>query len=286
MKRIRKKRFGFIEKTLIGVIFFIILIFIFPKNIINVDVADLFTATTVLFGVIAGFFIAATLTNYFRLQTLMAEETTNLISICNYLFVLKPNLEKEMHEAIDKYLIATFDYELEHCIDYTEKEFENIISITKKVPPRDTDVYSNFLNAIENLYKTRQEIRLSSRRIMGIEHWITLGILAAMVISLLYIMKTDSVLSSIFVVLLSSVTLLVLFLLEEIDSEIFAEDKLAFLIYEPVFKRIGKLPYYPEVSIKSGRVKISGLNGQKYRIGIYTDYPKSLNKKIIVSNIK
>ncbi|MEM4703217.1 MAG: hypothetical protein QXP53_01920 [Candidatus Pacearchaeota archaeon] len=254
----------FIEKTAITVIFFVALLFVFPKNLFIGDISNLFTAVSLLFGILAGFFIAATLSNYFRLQSLVAEETTQLGTIYVKAVLLEPKIKKELEDAIDSYARAEFDYELHEYIDNTWREFENIVKATEKIKKRETSLFTNFIDSIARLSTIRQEISLTARKILGLGHWIVLIILAAMVIFLSYIMKTPTVTSSIFTVLISAATCLVLFLLYEIDSNFFAEERLAFTSFERVFHDIGKLPYYPEESIKKGRIKLKG----KYRIGI------------------
>lgn len=259
-------------------IIFILLLFVVPFNFLNVDIANLLTATTVLFGILAGFFIAATLTNYFRLQSLIATETAKLISLRNFCIALEPELKKEMDEALDKYIISAFDFELINYIDQTWKEFNNIIKISDKIKRRDSDLFATMMEIKGELVETRQELILTSRQIIGLSGWITLIVLAAANISLLYSIRSASVVSSVFTVVISSAICLVLFLLYEIDNNIFAEEKLAFVIYQRVFKEIGKSPYYPEVSIKTGRVKL--IKGETYRIGRYKNFPKSLEKTI------
>ena len=269
---------NFILKTLITAVFFVGLLYIFPQRFDIGNVSTLFTAVALLFGVIAGFFIAATLTNYFKLQSLVAKETSKLIALHENILVLEPSLKKQINEAIDNYLIAAFDWEFSIYIDKTWDEFDEIIKITKKVKERDSELYSQLLNIRDDLIETRQEMTLTGRRIIGLSHWVTLIVLASTSIFLLYVMKEPSLESSIFTVLLSSTTCLVLFLLQEIDNNTFAEEQLAFSVYQIIFKRLGNLPYFSELDLKEKRVKIP--KSGKYRVGIYKNYPKSVEKDI------
>ncbi|MEM4153049.1 MAG: hypothetical protein QXK80_02965 [Candidatus Pacearchaeota archaeon] len=282
MVRYFGNRLNFLEKTIITTIIFAFLVLIVPVGFIKTDISiisAILTATTVLFGILAGFFIAATLTNYFRLQSLISEETAGLIALRDKCKVIDPKIAKEVEDAIDNYLIANFDYELIDFIDNTWQEFNEIQKLTEKIR-RDTDVYSSLMDTRENLLKNRQEIALTTRQIIGIESWIILTVLALINAFLLFAIRDSSLISSIFTVLLSSATFLILFLLYDIDSNLFAEEHIAYKIYHRVFKEIGKLPYYTETSIKSGRVRPP--KGESYRIGKYENFPKSLKKKIII----
>jgi hypothetical protein len=51
---------------------------------------------------------------------------------------------------------------------------------------------------------------------------------------------------------------------------------LAYENSQQVFSAIGKPKYYPAAAIKTGRVKPVG----KFRIGVYVNYPESMDKKI------
>jgi hypothetical protein len=276
-------RLNFILRSLATILFFILLLFLFPKNLFIGDISNLFTAVTVLFGILTGFFIAATLTNYFKLQSLISEETAGLISLYRISIILSPKIKNEIASAIDKYLISAFDFELYNYIEKNWKEFNYIIKILDKIKVKNTEIYQHFLQTRDNLFRIRQEIDLAGRKIIGFEYWMILIILSIIMIFLLYIMRESTISSSIFTVILSSTICLVLYSLYEIDTNTFAEEKLAFHIFQPVFKNIGKLPYYPLVSIKGRRMKPPK---GKCRIGIHENYPKSLKKEIKVMEFK
>jgi len=275
-------RLTFIGKSVIALVIFILILYIFPKNLVIPNASDMFTAAALLFGIIAGFFIAATLTNYFRFQSLVSVETGKLVSLYNTGILLNPTLKTKLLAAIDKYLIRAFDYELHEYIENTEKDFQNVIDVTKKVKKRDSDLFVHFLEIKGNIRETRQEIMLTSRKILGVGHWIVLIILAIVVIFLIYIMRAPGTASSIFTVLIATITCLVLFLLYDIDSNYFAEKKIGFDVYERSFLELGLLPYYPFESIKKGRIKPKG----KCRIGTRIGDTNLMKRKIEVVNFK
>lgn len=266
------------QKSLLVLIVCIILLFIFPKNLVISNISEIFSAVAVIFGIIAGFFIAATFTNYFALQNSIADEISNLVSFFEISALLNPKIKEELKEAIDLYLIRLFDYEL-YDYDKTWPEFEKIIKIAdENIKKTDTTLYGRYLEIEQNLKKVRQSAILSARRILGPAHWAILIILAITLIFLVYIMRDAGVFSSILTVLVSSAACLILFLLFDIDSNYFAEEKLAFDTYERAFEEIGKLPYYPAESLKSKRINPRG----KYRLGILIGDPKQFKRKVVI----
>jgi len=265
------------QKALVILVLCIALLFIFPKNIVIQNISDLFAAVAVIFGIIAGFFIAATFTNYFSLQSSVAEETSNLVALFEASIILDPKIKEELREAMDKYLIRLFDYEL-YDYDKSWPEFENIVKITDKIKKSDTSLYSYFLETRQNLRKSRKSAILTARKILGPAHWAILIILSITLIFLVYVMRDAGIFSSILTILISSAACLILFLLYDIDSDFFAEEKLAYDTYERAFEEIGKLPYYPQESLKNKRINPNG----KYRLGILEGDPKLFKRRIVI----
>jgi hypothetical protein len=112
---------------------------------------------------------------------------------------------------------------------------------------------------------------------MGIVDRTIMIILVALNILLLYSVRDTTLVSYIVTVLFSTTLVTLLFLLNSVDNNTFSEEKFAFDIYQTTFKEIGKLPYYPEPSIISNRVRPSE---KIYRIGKYKNLEKSFEKII------
>lgn len=69
----------YIKDILIAVGIFVA-IFILPLFEIGDNLSSLVSATSTVFAIVAGFFIADAMSNYLRLQTLIAEENAALMS--------------------------------------------------------------------------------------------------------------------------------------------------------------------------------------------------------------
>ena len=269
-------------KIVIIAIFFTILIICtpIPKSIPNTS--DLLVISTVLLAILYGFYVATTFTNYTKLQSLVAEETGKLMAISHIITSIEPKLGQEVNDAIDEYLIASFDVELLSTVEHTWNEFNKIIKTIDKVQNKDNNNFSIALSLIADLIRMRQEFDIASNRVMGIIDWTVMIILVVINIVLLYAIRNNSIVSSLVTVFFSTTLVILLLLLNAVDNNTFAEEKFSFIIYERVFKEIGKLPYYPEVSIKKGRTKPPK---ETYRIGIYKNLEKSFDKKIKIIKI-
>ncbi|MBS3094945.1 hypothetical protein J4474_04725 [Candidatus Pacearchaeota archaeon] len=277
----------FIKKRLKRIVFYalvlvvlIVLLFLIPANFMQSDISNLFTATTVVWAIIVGFFMAAALANYSTLQSLISSETAGLISLSYFVKFIDPLLSKKVNEEIDNYVIRAFDFELSDYIDKTRADFDNILKAAYETKNKNTGLFSEMVSSIRDLIKCRQEISLAGRKLMSLSSWVVISILTMINISLLYSIRSLEIISSVFTIVISLSMIIILFLLKDIDSNTFAEEKLAFDIYQEIFREIGKLPYYPEISIDKGRIQIP--SGQKVRIGKYKNFPESLEKTIVL----
>jgi len=269
-------------KAVASLIFFGALTIVIPKSVLALDISNLLVVSTVLLAILFGFYIAATFANYTRLQSLIAEETGKLIALSNTIRSVEPTLAAEMDEAIDKYLIASFDVELLSAVEHTWKEFNEMIAVTDKIKNKDTNIFATITGFKSDLIRMRQDFDLAANRIMGTADWIVLITLAVLNILLLYSMRNTTMISSIVTVLFSTTLAIILFLLNALDNNTFAEESFSFNIYQRVFKEIGKLPYYPEVSIISKRVRPPK---ETYRVGVYKNREKSFDKKIKIIKV-
>ena len=269
-----------IKITLI-LLFFTLLIILIPVSISIPNTSDLLVISTVLLAILYGFYVATTFTNYTKLQSLVAEETGKLMGIRYIIMSIEPKLVPALDNAIDQYLITTFDFELFSVVENSRKEFNQVIKVTDKVKNKESNNFATLLSLITDLMVMSQDFDLAAKRVMGIADWIVMIILVALNIFLLYVIRNSSIVSSLVTIFFSTNLVVLLLLLNSVDNNTFAEEKF-YNGYQRVFKEMGKLPYYTETSIQSGRIKEPQ---ETYRIGRYTDIENSFDKEIEVVKI-
>ncbi len=131
------------------------------------------------------------MSNFSRLKTLVSLEAGGLIALYNLTNRIDIGLGKKVADAIDKYIIARFDWELENYVENTQEEFLAIFDILKsrKALPEDVReqnaLYFVF-NNLANMPAIRNEISIVGKSTLNRLYWILLYILAAIVIFSLY----------------------------------------------------------------------------------------------------
>jgi ABC-type multidrug transport system fused ATPase/permease subunit len=261
-------------------IFLLVLPFTLKPLNFGFDVATILTILSLIFAILAGFFIAAATSNYLRLQTLISEANASLISLFSLARLIQSSAAKKVGAAIDRYMIAVLDYDLLHYVPKTEKEFGEILDVIHKLKPTGEKAMAGLAYVYEQEYsliRARQEKMLAAQTIVGPRHWFILVTFSILIAVLALALRDGTVVSAVITAVLLYSTYQVLKLLYEIDSNEFLAKKVAYKNPQEVFIAIGHLPYYPAYAIERGYVREPKTD---YRLGIYKNYPKSMEKVI------
>ncbi|MFH0891661.1 MAG: hypothetical protein V1867_02675 [Candidatus Falkowbacteria bacterium] len=270
-------------KKTIKLIFFLLILaaaVIFPSYEFNFDVSTVLTSISLLFTILIGFFMAAATSNYLGLQATISKEDSCLIYIYGLIKIIRPTSAEAAAQAVDGYMITALDYELLEYAAYTNKEFEALVKVIDDVCVSNAGhvLIQNLQSAKGELLTYRMESVLATQRIVSKKHWFILSILSVIISILLLSVRDGEVLSSLLIGMVIIAIYQTLALLYEIDSNIFLADKIGYGD-EPqtVFRAIGKPEYYPEKALKFVDKKKLG---DKYRVGVYLNYPASFEKTI------
>jgi ABC-type multidrug transport system fused ATPase/permease subunit len=241
--------------------------FIVPIFHVEFDVSTLLTVVSLLFAILVGFFIAASTTNYLRLQTLIANEDGCLIAMYQLCVKILPAAKNKVASAIERYVMAALDFPLTTYVKESEKEFDQFLRTIDSVRPRDKVGYELYGLLHENkteLHRTRGEVTYTARSIVKATHWFIIIALACLIALLLFALRDSSVLSSAVTGILTVALFLILRLLHQIDNNVFLEQLLSYETSQKVFPAIDRIPYYPEEALTRYGLRPSG----KYRLGI------------------
>jgi len=275
------------EKMVLGtiVLIFLTILVAYFNPIFDFDSSKILSSTTTLFSILVGFFIASAMSNFLRLKTLISSETGALFSVYKFADLIDDTLGDDVKEAIDKYVIAGFDWELEEYVENTHKEFEKIYDILKKKKSHPDDEKEELaldflMNNLGTLPSIRNEISMVAKTTLNSLYWVLL-ITLAILTNFAVLMGTQFTFVSILLaVCISAAVLFALFLLDEIDRNRLNENDIAFSNYNNLLITLGKLPYYLESDIKAKRVKVDF--SKPYRLCKYKN--NSLEREVIIVN--
>lgn len=235
-----------------------VLAFIVPIAKSSFDIGNVLSATSIFYSILLGFYIASSMANLSRLKTLVATETGALIAVYRLVFLSLPQKANQVKEAIDRYLIKRFDYEIDEYVEPTTKEYFEIFDILKDAKTKSEGEGAALNYVAEAMYyvaQARREISIVSAKIVSSESWLVLNVLSLIIVLSLFLMRDGSIGSSLVAALLSSSAISALFILDDVDGNRFGEEQFAINTYQDVFTAIGKPHYYPTIYTEAGRYK-------------------------------
>jgi len=254
----------------VGIIMFL-LAFVLPGLGDSQTVQTILTVLGILFGIIVGFYITALYSRFERIRENVAIEVSSWARIYSFSKILGnyPRNKKwfnELVELIDAYLIKWIDQEWE-TYQETDPEFlkvnDHFLKLKEIKTIKESEAYANVLATLNGLSEAREKLIMLGKSKLKALEWSTVIILAFTLIFSLFFLKTPEVTSIVFTGLLSSVVVILLFVLRDLNDITSGEDMISFEPYEEVFDTIGKSRYYTKAAIKRGAVQPR--EGIKYR---------------------
>lgn len=251
-----------------SVVIFFVALFVVPVGFIP-DTnrgGDLVTVITFLFGILAGFYIVVTTTDYNSFKAAVAEETAGWISLYQNMVIYDRRAARRLANLIDQYIIRAFDFEIIEYVRITQHEFQQIDTFIRRLPVKErlSGVHEKISDNFINIVLKRQMLTVLSMRTLSFFQWAVLYILSGLLVLVLYGIRDGRIFSDLVAVSISSSVVLILILVRELDLFLWNEKTFAYDAYQNVFVGIGKLPYYPQNTINNHRVTISE---PIYRVG-------------------
>lgn len=235
------------------------------------DVNTTTSAVVSLFAIVSGFFIADAMSNYLRLQTLIASENSALMSLAEHSKRVDEKNSINVYDAIDKYMIAQLNLDtLNHVLD-TEDEIDNISEAISTLNKDSADSIDELIDIKASVQEYRQEISLVAKKNLTFWHWMILGSMGLLVITTVLNIRNGTYSINFFIGIILVVVYSVLVLLREMDNNHLLEMKLSYENPREVFHTLGRPPYYP--SFTEPRQRKPNQNGE-YRLGIDSEKGK------------
>ncbi|KKW36644.1 MAG: hypothetical protein UY81_C0019G0005 [Candidatus Giovannonibacteria bacterium GW2011_GWA2_53_7] len=251
-----------------------------PLFVFSFDAPTILTMISLLFTIFVGFFFAAATSNYLRLQTLISTEDATLISLYNLSRQIDPQKTKAVAQAIDEYMIAVLDYPILTYAPFVRREMAAVVDAVDRITcteAQDVAILQILQQTKISLFSLNSEAAITTKRVVSPSHWVIIFLLAGSIIFLLFGLRDGGIVSSLLLASITTVILLILRLLNDVDNNVFLGKQLAFKSPQTVFEFIGKRPYVPEVAFF---LNPSLSLETPYRVGVYKNPGKSYQKRI------
>ncbi|MBC2664048.1 hypothetical protein H7F51_00800 [Novosphingobium flavum] len=223
------------------------------------DIVTLRNVSSLLFSILAGFFVAFLLNRFATIRSLLTRESTMLMQLYKLAQAFGPDFAGAVANRIDTYLIVRFDEE--NYFRFTARGRDALFSIfddLAALPPLDnqniTSMHRNFVTTLREAISLRRETIVTGTITVSRMQWCPLLMLAVILVTSLFYLKSGSTVSSVLTAILAFAIFLILFVIKDLSDLNLGGEFLKFETMERVFEFIGKQRYYPAAQLRSGVV--------------------------------
>ncbi len=251
-----------------------------PNNQINA----LLSVASFFFGIFVAFSTANSHSRFTKIIDNLKDDEGALLFISYASRSFGSEVQNKIRMLIDSYLIAQIDYRL---IDY-DKSSSQLEELTEYVFSLKTEgkgqeeALSKMTDTLKEMIINRKQTEVAISQPLSKLEWGTILTLLPVIIGSIYYINTGTVLSIVTSALLTTVALLLIFVLQDIDSLNWNEGHLIWKSLSNTFIKLGLLPYFPDTPLLRGSVALEDLPvNQKVRIGIWhKPYPDISGKEV------
>jgi len=227
----------------------------------------------ILFGIIIGFFITDLYTRFARIRELIASEVSGLTTAHAFAKVLGNHAANKkwfpkFRNTLESYTIKILRLE-KNAYTKSEKEFgaiyEMLLPLKEFKTNKETETYSNLLPVLSALSDFREDLIMFYKDKLSPAEWITIMSLWGVFMFNLFYLKTPELSSIIFTGVLGAISIMLVFIIKDLDDLSFGYEIIGCEPYERVLDGIGRQRFYCKEDIEDGRVVPP--KGVKYRTG-------------------
>lgn len=234
------------------------------------DIATLRNVSSLLFGILAGFFVAFLLNRFTAIRSLLSRESSMLMELYRLARAFGPEFTAKTAERIDTYLIVRFDGD--NYFSFTTRGrdalfglFDDLDGLPPITVQNQTTMHRNFVNALREAIALRRETIVTGTVTVSLLQWLPLLMLATILVASIFALKSDSVISSALTGMLVFTIFTVLYVIKDLSDLNLGGEFLKYETIERVFEFIGRPRYYPLSHVREGLVP-PGI--ERFRLGV------------------
>ncbi len=261
-----------IKGSAIAIVVFILAVIYIPGQGPSDQVEIILTISTFLFAILTGFYMSRLNSRYDVIRDLVGTEDALWLTIYQTSGFFGKAFQNKIADIIDQYYVIAYDYELgayyKHNANFLGKIYDELNKVGIEKNPKAQSVFQNMNNFLCSVEEKRNKTAILSREKVTKGTWLLLIFLAAIILFSIFYLKVPELYSQITTVLLSTVLVMVLLLMRDLQNcrlggEIAVEES-----GEEVMEAMGKLRYYNHYYIEEGSSKVPA-NIKKYRLGLH-----------------
>ena len=248
---------------------FIIVSFFTPLQPQIKGIEFILTVSTFLFAIIAGLYLTRMNSRYDRTRETVGKEDACWLSLYQTSKLFGSQFSNTIRELIDKYYIVAYDFSDDNAYyKHNAKYFLAVYDELAKLKNKSESALQNMLNLLSQIEENRNQTHVAELEKLSMGQWSVVIVLSCIMIFSVFYMRSTELFTQITTVLLSTVLVLVVLTIRDLQHERLMGTGALVESGQEVFEFIGKLRYYPEKELKQGCMKVPE-TVEKYRLGLH-----------------
>lgn len=207
---------------LVLLLFFILSIFVPSVGTIESLVNTILTVTSILFGLLVGFFISVLWSRFSRLRTASSVWSSNLVNLLILMesFFKDKKFKKEFVSKFDKYIKSAIEASFEKT-EKTDKAFRDIFYAMKNVKMKNNKeklIFDKSINLYNYASQAREEMIFVGKEKLFVVEWFILISLSSLIIISLFLLKTNTIISTIMTTLFPTIVILAVLIVYNLNE--------------------------------------------------------------------
>lgn len=284
--RFRFRYINAIRGAVIGFVIFLLASYFLPE--VEASVAGLeliLTISTFLFAIISGFFISRLNSRFDAIRSIIGEGDGEMLVMYKLSEMISKRFSNRIREVIDKFYISAYDFELaRYDLIYkaTAKYYFQFWDEVKKLKSseRKEPFHEQFIELLISSERRRNVTSALAAERLAFGQWAVLIILAFIIIFCIFYLKTAEFYSSFLAVMLSTVVVLVVLLIRDLQNLIIGKHELLEESGQEVLEFMGKQRYYHIDYLMSGFNAVPK-DVKEYRVGLHKPGAEEYKIKVV-----
>lgn len=261
-----------IKGVLIALVLAIVAVIFIPVQEAGEDVTTILTISTFLFAIIAGFFIARLNKRYDSMREFTADEDSYFLSLFKTSKFFGPKIENKIKQHIDDYYVIVNDYELgsyKPSAEHLHAIYDELNKVElSKMGGKAQQSFDGMLDYISKIEVSRNKSSVIFEEKLSLGQWLIMIILTGIIVYSQFVLRVPELYSHIITVLLTSVLVLILLMMRDLQKFRLNGELLLTESGEEIFDFIKKPRYYHQKYIREGTTKVPSFV-KEYRLGTH-----------------
>lgn len=263
-----------IKGSSIALVIFIIAVWLIPAGGMVQGAEIILTVSSFLFAILAGFFISRLSERYNNIKQTISSEDATWLTLYKTSAIYGKKFQNDLSKLIEKYYIAAFEFVGVDYYKHTSKYFLAIYDLLYKYKKyKNEEIYSKLFDHMAVLERERNNTSVQSREKLTKGQWIIMILLAFIIVLSIFSLRTPNFYYNIITVLLSTILVLILLLIRDLENLRLGGKLLLVESGQEVFENMGKMRYYNQSLVGTGAVKVPP-HVKEYRVGYHKPYEK------------